>query len=229
MIAGVHAILAAAGRGERLGGREPKAFAAIAGAPMVVHALRRLAAATLFERVVVAIPAGYDGHLRQLLVDGTPWPFEIASVVGGANRQESVRRALDDVPASAQIILVHDAARPFVTSTLLRACVDAAAAVGAAVAAVPIHDTLKRARDRRVEATLDRRDLWMAQTPQAFAAAILRAAHQRAARTGHVATDDAALVEWAGVGPRIVLGDVTNLKLTTPADLQLAERLLSSA
>jgi 2-C-methyl-D-erythritol 4-phosphate cytidylyltransferase len=125
--------------------------------------------------------------------------------------------------------VVHDAVRPLVSVETVSACVAAAREHGAALAAVPVHDTLKRIVDDRVVSTVDRRGLWAVQTPQAFRVPLLRQAHRRAAEVGYEATDDGALVEWAGTSPHIVAGDPLNLKITTPADLRLAEQLLRLA
>lgn len=222
----VAAVVAAAGRGERLGASQPKAFVLLAGQPIVLHTLRRLAAVEVIGHVVVAVPESHLDAFRRLVATDGPWPVPVDAVVGGRDRQQSVLRCLEAVGNECEIVVVHDAVRPFVSAEVVRACVAAAAAAGAALAAEPLQDTLKRVTDHAVNATVDRRGLWRAQTPQAFRIALLREAHLRAAELGSVATDDAALVEWAGAVPRIVPGDPLNLKITTAADLRYAERLL---
>jgi len=139
-------------------------------------------------------------------------------------RQDSVWLALQAVPGNTDIIVVHDAVRPLITRGLIDAVVGAAAESGAAICALPITETIKRVRQDMVEATLDRSELWAVQTPQAFRAALLREAHEKARRDGVVGTDDAMLVERLGHQVRVVRGLVENVKITTPEDLRRARR-----
>ena len=145
-------------------------------------------------------------------------------VAGGATRQASVWRALQAAPA-ADLLVVHDAVRPFVTRALIDAVVGAARQSGAAICALPIAETVKRVRGDEVEATVDRAGLWTVQTPQAFRADLLREAHDKARRDGVVGTDDAALVERLGHPVKVVRGLEDNLKITTPEDLRRARRM----
>jgi 2-C-methyl-D-erythritol 4-phosphate cytidylyltransferase len=202
-------IVPAAGRGERLGGEVPKAFAVCAGRPLIEWSLGVLE--SVCDRVVVAVPPGHETGPDR--------------VRGGASRSESVRLALAAAP-EATVAVVHDAARPLVTPELVEACV---AAVGdgwdGAVAAAPVSDTIKEVReDGRVVRTLDRSRLWTIQTPQAFVASVLR----RALDDGDLAaaTDDASLVEAAGGAVRVVEAPPENFKVTSRVDLALAEALL---
>jgi 2-C-methyl-D-erythritol 4-phosphate cytidylyltransferase len=151
-----------------------------------------------------------------------------AVVAGGPERQESVARGLAAVPATAAWILVHDGVRPCITPALVRRVVDAARVHGAAVAALPVAETLKRGAEGWVKETVPRDGLWAIQTPQGFRAALLREAHRRAAADRVVGTDDAALVERVGVPVRLVAGLPGNVKITRPEDLPLARRLLAS-
>ena len=134
--------------------------------------------------------------------------------------------ALQAAPADVRTILVHDAVRPFVTRALIDALIAAAERDGAAICALPVAETIKRVRDGRVEATVDRDGLWTVQTPQAFHAGVLREAHDKARRDGFVGTDEAMLVERLGHPVRVVPGLVENVKITTAADLQRARRSL---
>lgn len=225
----VAAVVVAAGRGERLGANQPKAFVSLAGEPIILHTLRRLATAEIVGRLVVAVPESHLGDFHQLVAAAGAWRVPLDAVAGGAERQQSVRRCLNVLGSECDIVVVHDAVRPFVAAKLVEACVAAARADGAALTALPVQDTLKRASDGVVRATVGRRGLWMAQTPQAFRLSLLRDAHRRATEIGCAATDDAALVEWAGAVPRIVLGDPLNIKITTAADLHYAERLVGAS
>jgi len=194
-------ILAAAGRGERLGTDVPKAFALCAGRPLLEWSLEVLESAC--DRVVVAVPP-----------DRTGAPDRVA---GGDSRSESVRAALRAAP-EARIAVVHDAARPLVTRELVEAC----------VAAARVSDTIKEAgADERVTRTLDRGMLWAVQTPQAFGADALRKALEEADDTTlAAATDDASLVEAAGGSVRVVEALPDNIKVTSELDLRVAEALL---
>jgi 2-C-methyl-D-erythritol 4-phosphate cytidylyltransferase len=205
-------IVAAAGRGERLGGGTPKALVTCAGRPLLDWSLDALG--EVCDRVVVAVPPGEESG-----------PDRVA---GGAVRSESVRAALAAAP-EATVAVVHDAARPLVTAELVRACV-AAVEEGwdGAVAAAPVTDTIKEADpDGRVTRTLERARLWSIQTPQAFRADVLRRALDVPGETLAAATDDAMLVEAAGGAVRIVEAPSENFKVTTADDLERAERILA--
>jgi 2-C-methyl-D-erythritol 4-phosphate cytidylyltransferase len=204
-------IVPAAGRGERLGGDVPKAFAACAGRPLIEWSLDVLEAAC--DRVVVAVPPGHETGPDR--------------VPGGDSRSASVRAALRAAP-EATVAVVHDAARPLVTAELVRACV---AVLGegwdGAVAAARMSVTVKEADDDgRVLSTLDRSRLWAIQTPQAFDAGVLRRALDTGDDVLAAATDDASLVEAAGGSVRVVEAPPDNIKVTREVDLLLAESLL---
>jgi 2-C-methyl-D-erythritol 4-phosphate cytidylyltransferase len=206
-MSGVWGILVAAGRGDRFG--QPKQFCDLAGARVVDRACALLAPAC--DGIVVVLP------------DGVAWRGPGRAVVGGATRSDSVRAGLRLVPDGAEVTVVHDAARPLASRSLLDAVVAAIrAGADAAVPAIPVPDTLKRIDGTRVVATVDRADLVAVQTPQAFRAAALRDAHT----TGGEASDDAALVEAAGGVVVVVPGDPRNIKITQPADLAVAAALL---
>lgn len=206
---GVWGILVAAGRGDRFG--QPKQFCDLAGTRVVDRSCQLLAPAC--DGLVVVLPAG------------TAWDGPGIPVTGGETRSGSVRAGLRAVADAADVIVVHDAARPLATRTLLDSVLDAVrAGADAAVPAVPVPDTLKRVDGTRVVETVDRSDLVAVQTPQAFRAEALRAAHATSAD----ASDDAALVELAGGTVVVVPGDPRNLKLTRPADLSVAAALLDA-
>jgi 2-C-methyl-D-erythritol 4-phosphate cytidylyltransferase len=209
MVPRVWAVIVAAGWGERFGG--PKQFSDLGGARLVDHAVAT--ASAVCDAVVLVVP------------DSTEWHgAEVAALaIGGASRAESVRAGLAAVPNTAEVVVVHDAARPLATPELF-ASVIAAVRAGAdgAVPGLAVVDTLKRVDDVRVTATVDRMGLVAVQTPQAFEAGILRAAHA----TRSDATDDSALVETIGGTVVVVPGDPRNLKVTGPADLMIAAALL---
>jgi 2-C-methyl-D-erythritol 4-phosphate cytidylyltransferase len=198
-------LIPAGGSGERLGADRPKAFVVCAGRPMVDWSVKALQPAC--ARVVVAAPASH-------IAPG--W------VEGGRSRSESVRNALDAAP-EATVLVIHDAARPLVTTELVQRCLVALDGADGAIAAVPVSDTVHVASsDLLIRQTPDRSTLWAAQTPQVFNADILR----RALEGGGSATDEASLVAAAGGTVRLVEGSSDNIKVTTPTDLRLAEALL---
>jgi len=218
----VVALLLCAGRGERLGLGVDKALAPLAGRPLFAWSLETLERSAAVHRVVVVGPVR---RLRDALAAcGLAARKIVGWVEGGRERQESVARGLAALPDDATLVVVHDAARALVTTDLVSRVVADALQHGAALAAVPLADTLKQGRLGAVERTVPRAGLWCAQTPQAFRRDWLTAAHAGGIRG---ATDDAALIEALGHPVRLVEGDALNLKITTPRDLELAEAWLT--
>ncbi|HSJ05132.1 MAG TPA: 2-C-methyl-D-erythritol 4-phosphate cytidylyltransferase [Longimicrobiales bacterium] len=219
----VAVIIAAGGSGRRMGGVY-KPLLELRGAPLLARSLAPFLARPDVHAIIVALPQ--DLHAAPpawLLADP-----RVRTVAGGAERDQSVRNALQAVPPDANVILVHDAARPLVSAEVVERCVAAARAGRSVVAAVPVTDTIKRiAADGTILDTPDRSLLRAAQTPQAFPAAVLRAAHAHAAATGIRATDDAALAAAAGHAVAVVDGAVENIKVTSRMDLAVAEILLA--
>lgn len=211
------ALIVAAGVGERLGAARPKALVELGGQPMVQWSIDALRRVREIERIVLALPPGVQA------------PPGVIGVEGGAARSSSVQRALA-AAGEGETVLVHDAARPLLTAELARAVIAALQSdegAAAAIAAAPVTDTIKRVDDAgAVVQTLERRSLWAVQTPQVFRRAALEHALDVPAEVLAEATDDAWLIERAG-GKVIVVGvEADNLKVTTPLDLEIAERLL---
>ena len=220
-MARIVALIPAGGVGARLGSRTPKQFLALGGGPILATTVRHFARHPAVGAIVIAAPAAHLDRARRTIRDRA-WRARVTVVAGGDTRQESVWLALQAAPTETDIVLVHDAVRPFITRALIDAVVEAARDGGAAICALPVAETVKRVRDGRVEATVDRTDLWTVQTPQAFRVDLLREAHEKARRDGVVGTDDAALVERLGHPVTVVRGLEGNLKITTPADLRRA-------
>lgn len=216
----VAVLVPAGGVGTRLGRRTPKQFLRIEGGTILTRTLAHFRRHPDVRAVIVAAPAEHLGRTRRLVSRGGGRPVHV--VAGGATRQESVWRALQAAPADVEIVVVHDAVRPFIDRRLIDAVVAAAAEHGAAICALPIAETVKRVRGGVVEATLDRSELWAVQTPQAFRSDLLREAHGKARRDGAAVTDDAMLVERLGHPVRVVPGLAGNVKITTPEDLRRA-------
>jgi 2-C-methyl-D-erythritol 4-phosphate cytidylyltransferase len=221
------ALIVAAGSGERLGAGRPKAFVLLAGRPLVAWSLDTIVAAGV-ARAVVAVPPGHGAASEEVLAGAAgSFPLGFALVEGGATRSESVRNALA-AAGDVEAVVVHDAARPLATPELFRRTLAALAETDAAIAAARITDTVKEAGpDRLVVRTHDRSRLWAIQTPQAFRAATLRRALEVHADVLAAATDDAWLVERAGGSVRVVEAPASNVKVTTPHDLLIAEQLLA--
>lgn len=218
----VSAILAAGGLGTRLGAGQPKQFLEIDGRSILELSLAALATHPDVAEVVVALPVAHLNPAPACLA--ASWPAPVTAVAGGARRQDSVARAFAAVRADADVVLVHDAARPFVSAGLVSRMIAAALASGAAIPAVPVTDTVKRGTGHNgrtwVSATLPRAEVFLAQTPQAFRRDVLTRA--LATVDAHDVTDEAGLVERGGGQVELVPGDVANIKITTPADLAAA-------
>jgi 2-C-methyl-D-erythritol 4-phosphate cytidylyltransferase len=216
-------VIPAGGVGTRFGGRLPKQFIRLGRAPILTQTVAHFTRHPAIVAIVVAAPQIHVERTRRALA-GVARRAPVSVVQGGGMRQDSVWLALQAVPATADIIIVHDAVRPLITRGLIDAVVAAAAESGAAICALPITETVKRVRQEVVETTLDRSELWAVQTPQAFRAALLREAHEKARRDGVIGTDDAMLVERLGHRVRVVRGLAENVKITTPEDLRRARR-----
>lgn len=219
----VAAVIPAGGVGRRMGGVR-KQYLELAGTPLLVHTLRPFLEHPYVEWVIVALPPDD-------VASPPPWLAElngrIMLVPGGEERGDSVARALEHVPQEADVVVIHDAARPLLTRTLIDRALRVAARGDGAVAAVPLADTVKDVdAGGVVQGTPDRDRLWRAQTPQAFPRALVLDAYRRAQQDGFRGTDDASLVEHYGGRVLIVEGAPENLKVTGPADVIVAEALL---
>lgn len=223
-MSGCIALILAGGSGTRLGGGRPKQYLTLSGKPLVRHSVESFIRHPAIEGVRLVIGRD-DRPAYEKAMDGLDL---LDPVVGGADRQQSGLLGLESLEkiAPAQV-LIHDAARPFVSARLIERVVDAIARSPGALPALPVVDTLKRATvGARVGRTVDRAGLWRAQTPQGFRFADILAAHQAA--SGKSLTDDAAIAEQAGLDVALVDGDEDNIKVTTMADLERAERYLAA-
>jgi 2-C-methyl-D-erythritol 4-phosphate cytidylyltransferase len=224
----VSAIVLAAGEGRRLGGAVPKALAPIGGRPLVLRTLERILSVPVIERVTLVVAAAQLERCEALLkadprLRDRPWHLQ----VGGTTRQQSAKRGLEKAGADSDFILIHDAARPFVSAELIVRCLEAASRHNAAVPGLPAHDTIKIVgQDHWVERTLERASLWEIQTPQVFRRELIVAAHENAASAGLDVSDDALAVERYGKPVFVVQGERLNFKITVPEDVWLAELLL---
>jgi 2-C-methyl-D-erythritol 4-phosphate cytidylyltransferase/2-C-methyl-D-erythritol 2,4-cyclodiphosphate synthase len=216
----VYALVVAAGRGTRFGGEQPKQYLPLAGHMVLHHAIAAFAGHPRIANVQVVIRPEdgdlFDRAVAELKV--------LPPVAGGQTRQESVRHGLEALAVyRPHRVLIHDGARPFPEKALIDRIIGALDQAPAAIPCLPLHDTIKRARGDLIQTTVDRSDLWRAQTPQGFHFEAILAAHR--ARAGRASTDDSAVAEAAGLMPLLVTGDEANMKITAPEDLAIAERL----
>ena len=225
----VVALVPAAGRGLRMGGAVAKQFLSIGGEPLIVQSLRVLQAAPVIDHIILAVPSSDIGYCESEIVARHRLTKVTKVLAGGAERQDSVRYALAHVPMDTDIVLIHDAVRPFLTQRMIDEVVAAAKKDGAAIVALPMRDTVKQVRmDGMIERTVDRAPLWLAQTPQAFRRDWIETAHRKGHTEGVRATDDAFLVEWLGYSVSVVEGSGENIKVTRPEDMVIGEAILAS-
>jgi len=221
------ALIPAAGRGQRMGLDSEKQFLHLGGKPLLAHTLTQFEGTPTIDHIVIIVPAGRETFCQQEIVAPSGLRKVTHIVAGGETRQRSVMAGFSRLDQDVDVVVIHDGARPFVTPSLIRAAVDAALVDGSAVAAIPESDTLKRVSAvGTIIETVDRQNLWRAQTPQAFRRAVLQQALAYAAEHNLDTTDEASLIEWLSWPVRIFPGSIWNFKVTSPDDLMLAELLL---
>ncbi len=219
------AIIPAAGSGTRMGLDHPKQYHRLAGVPILIHTIRAFVAVPSIDRFIVVVPQNFIAETHQLLTKYNLTSEAIIVTAGGRRRQDSVLAGMECLTDETEIVLVHDGARPLVTPDLIQRCLEAAWQHGAAIAAIPVKDTLKSSHpDQTIAATVDRQGLWQAQTPQAVRLPLLKQAY--AAFNDQDVTDEAALLELAGIAVTLIEGSETNIKITRPDDLILAEKIM---
>ena len=212
-----------------MGGSVPKQFLALGGQPIILHALLALQHSPVIDEVILAVPQNELEYCLTEIVARHHFTKVTKVVPGGKERQDSVRHALEQVHEDVEIVLVHDAVRPFLTDRMVEEVVTVARTKGAAIVALPMKDTVKQVgADRVIERTVDRQTLWLAQTPQAFRRDWLLEAHRKAHAEGVHATDDAYLVEWFGHPVSVVEGSGDNIKITRPEDMMIGDAILAA-
>jgi 2-C-methyl-D-erythritol 4-phosphate cytidylyltransferase len=218
-----YAIIPAAGRGLRMGKDKPKQFLEISGKPLLVHTLEAVSRAHFLSGVFLVVPKDFVGSVKELVLDSFGSALPVHVIAGGAERQDSVYQGLRALPLDCGWVMIHDGVRPFVSQQLMEAAWEKAQKTGAAIAALPSTDTVKRVVDERVVETLPRSEMWLVQTPQVFRLDVILRAYEQARADGGLVTDDASLVERTGVSIAVAPGEPTNVKVTTPNDLIWAE------
>lgn len=224
----IAAILPAAGLGTRMGADTPKQFLELDGTPIVIHSVRRIASCPLVTDIIVATRGDVVESLEQRL-RGESFMQSVRVVRGGDSRQDSVALALKEIPNDTEIVLVHDAVRPFVTREQISRVIEEARRCQAAILGIPAMDTVKEVKRASlpedvalITATIPRERVVLAQTPQAFSTKLIKEAFARAQSDGVNASDEAGLVERLGHDVHVVLGSERNIKITKPADMNLA-------
>ena len=208
-----------------MGLNHPKQYHRLAGVPILIHTIRAFVAVPSIDRFIVVVPQNFIAETHQLLTKYNLTSEAIIVTAGGRRRQDSVLAGMECLTDETEIVLVHDGARPLVTPDLIQRCLEAAWQHGAAIAAIPVKDTLKSSHpDQTIAATVDRQGLWQAQTPQAVRLPLLKQAY--AAFNDQDVTDEAALLELAGIAVTLIEGSETNIKITRPDDLILAEKIM---
>lgn len=223
----VGAIIPAAGRGTRIGATVPKQFLELKGKPLLHHTLKVFEACEAVDFVVLVMPQA------DVEASGDEWLHGYGIVrkvvAGGEQRQDSVFNGFQVLEKGTEIVVVHDGVRPFSTAQMIAETVDAAKKYGAAITAIPVSDTIKKAVDGFVERTIPRDGLWRVQTPQAFQYDLLKKAFEKASADSYYGTDEGALIEYLGERVKIVPGSELNIKITRREDLVLGESLIEAS
>ncbi|MCF8110792.1 MAG: 2-C-methyl-D-erythritol 4-phosphate cytidylyltransferase [Desulfobacteraceae bacterium] len=223
------AVIVAAGRGKRMNCPVAKQYLQIGGKPLFVRTLEVFAAHPEISVIQLVVPPVDIDFCKNSMPSELDAMAEIRVTAGGEKRQESVYQGLLGLDGDDEIVVIHDGVRPFVTSGLISACIKGAGETGACIAAIPASDTLKRVDSGNIiENTLPRDRIWQAQTPQVFVLGIIKSAFEKAVKEGFYGTDDASLVERTGRAVAVTQGSPLNLKITTPGDIEVAERIFQT-
>ncbi len=224
----VSAIIVAAGKGLRMNEDVPKQYLPLGGHPILGHTLRVFHNCNRIDEVLVVIPTEDFDFCNQNVIAPLDFQKKTHLVSGGDRRQDSVYNGLMALNRKTDLVIIHDGVRPFVKDADLEACIDGAITSGACILGIPATDTLKRVNEAGIVAgTLDRDNLWLVQTPQAFKYDVILKAHEAARDDGVSATDDAFLVERLGLEVRIITGTKNNIKITTQEDLAIARAIVA--
>jgi 2-C-methyl-D-erythritol 4-phosphate cytidylyltransferase len=226
----VSAVIVAAGRGVRMQSDTRKQYLKVAGRPMLLHTLLKFDACPLIDQICLVVPEDDLDFCRRRLFSGVQTKKPVKFVAGGRHRQQSVYNGLKSLDHKNGLVAIHDGVRPLIDPLLIKACIQAAATSGACAPGIPADDTIMRVSVAgTIAGTVERKGLWLIQTPQVFRYAIIIEAHDRALHDDYVGTDDATLVERLGLPVTIISGSKSNLKVTTAEDLTMAAALLKTA
>jgi 2-C-methyl-D-erythritol 4-phosphate cytidylyltransferase len=225
----VHAIIVAAGKGIRMNNPVRKQYIALDGISILVHTLNIFDGCRRVNQITLVVPKEDFDFCRSDILTPAKLQKHIDLVAGGPERQDSVYNGLKVVKPDDGIVVIHDGVRPFVRQKQLEACIKGAAEFGACILAIPAFDTVKQVNAKKeIVQTHKRKTLWLAQTPQAFRAELIKKAHETAKQDGFIGTDDASLVERLGQIVKVIHGSCSNIKITGREDLELARAILHS-
>ncbi|MGD9209759.1 MAG: 2-C-methyl-D-erythritol 4-phosphate cytidylyltransferase [Desulfobacteraceae bacterium] len=223
------ALIVAGGSGRRMKKNIRKQYLHLAGRPIIAHTLLAFGNCPHLDNIIVVLPEKDINIVTHNIIPTLDLQKPIRLVPGGKQRQESVYNGLQALYPECRIVIIHDGVRPFITSEQITTCIDTAKKDGASILGIPASDTLKKVSiDGKITATLDRRQIWLAQTPQAFKVEIIKQAHYIARQENIIGTDDASLVERLGITVSIIHGSHKNIKITTSEDLELCQAMLKS-
>lgn len=221
------AVIVAAGKGVRMGKTIGKQFLPLGGRPILTHTLSVFDKSEMIDQIILVISSGDKDYCQTEILAKMNFGTPLSLAIGGRTRQESVCSGLAYVRGKESIVVIHDGVRPFVHPRHIVATVEKARETGACILGLPVTDTLKHLDgDHCILSTLERTTVWIAQTPQVFRFSTIWQAHQAARKAGYIGTDDAQLVERLGLPVTVVPGSRSNIKITTPEDLKLAEAVL---
>jgi 2-C-methyl-D-erythritol 4-phosphate cytidylyltransferase len=221
------AIIVSAGKGYRFPGEKKKQFLSLAGKPLLCHTLDRFEASPSIGAIHLVVGREDMDYTLKEIVEAYGYQKVSKIVPGGRSRQESVKNGIYSLSPGVDVVVIHDGVRPFVTQRMIEESIQTARQFKAAVVAMPVKETIKMVgQDRTVLRTLDRESLWQIQTPQTFQLEVIKLALHKATEDGFLGTDDASLVERIGIKVYILPGSYTNIKITTPEDLMLANLIL---
>ena len=223
-----YGIILAGGSGVRMGSKARKQYLSIGNAPILAHTLHAFDSASSIDQIILVAPADDIDFIQSKLLAALELSTQTQVITGGSTRQASVYQGLLAVKDTNALVAIHDGVRPFITPIEIDQCIDTAADCGACILGIPISETMKQVHKDCIRKTVDRNNMWLAQTPQAFAYQTIRKAHDIAMEEGIDGTDDAMLVERLGITVRIIKGNRRNIKITTSDDLSLANAILKS-
>jgi len=227
------AIITAGGLGKRFGGKEgealPKQFIPLSGKPVIVYSIESFESSELIREIILVVPDAWIDYTKSEIVDKFHLSKVTKIIAGGTQRQQSVENGLNALSNKPEIVVIHDAVRPFVTLDIIEEVVAEVSKSDGAIAAIPATDTLKKSSpEQNIENTVPRDNIWFAQTPQAFRYGTLKEAFEKAAQDGYLATDESQLLEKLGMEVKLVKGSKYNIKITTPEDLEMGELILKT-
>jgi 2-C-methyl-D-erythritol 4-phosphate cytidylyltransferase len=219
----VCAIIAAGGRGVRMAASVNKQFLEIKKKPIISYTIEKFNQSSLIDNIIIVVPEEWINFVSGSIVEKYNFLKVKKIIKGGYTRQKSIFAGLKELDDIVTHVVIHDAVRPLISNQILENAVNKGKETGAAIVAVRAQDTVKRINENKIESTLNRNVIWLAQTPQVFQKEIIIKAYQKAVEDQNVATDDSALVERMGFTVHVVEGSYSNIKITNPADLRLAE------